>query len=247
MASSPDLDRLRRETPGTAHGLHLNNAGASLPPTPVLEAVQGHLQAELEMGGYEAEWARSQAIEEAYRSMEGLLRATPGSVAFVENATVAFSQALSSIPFRPGDVILATRHDYVSNQLMMLTLAERFGVRVVHAPDGPDGRVDTGAMIELVHRLRPRLVTLTQVPTNSGIVQDAAPVAQAARFDTRGTYIRRWCPELGDLSDKALYAPWEHEEERRARAPGWPAEPIADLKASRERALAAYQRTSAAR
>lgn len=73
------------------------------------------------------------------------------------------------------------------------------------------------------------------------------PVTQAARFDTRGTYIRRWCPELADLPDKALYAPWEHEDERKLHAPSWPAQPVVDLKASREKALAAYQRTTASR
>jgi deoxyribodipyrimidine photo-lyase len=73
------------------------------------------------------------------------------------------------------------------------------------------------------------------------------PVTQAARFDTRGTYIRRWCPELAQLPDKALYAPWEHEDTRKELAPEWPGQPIVDLKASRERALAAYQRTKASR
>ena len=73
------------------------------------------------------------------------------------------------------------------------------------------------------------------------------PVTQAARFDTAGTYIRRWCPELSRLPDKALYAPWEHESLRAELAPQWPRQPIVDLKASREQALAAYQGTTASR
>jgi len=73
------------------------------------------------------------------------------------------------------------------------------------------------------------------------------PVTQASRFDARGSYIRRWCPELKDLPDKALFAPWEHDDARKACAPTWPAQPIVDLKASREKALAAYQRTTASR
>lgn len=73
------------------------------------------------------------------------------------------------------------------------------------------------------------------------------PVTQAARFDAGGAYIRRWCPELARLPDKAVHAPWEHEALRREHAPKWPRQPIIDLKASRERALAAYQRTTASR
>ena len=40
---SLDLARIRAETPGTAHGIHLNNAGASLMPAPVVEAGKAHL------------------------------------------------------------------------------------------------------------------------------------------------------------------------------------------------------------
>jgi len=49
-----DVERARRETPGTAHVVHLNNAGAALPPTVVTDAVIGHLQLEARIGGYEA-------------------------------------------------------------------------------------------------------------------------------------------------------------------------------------------------
>ena len=55
------------------------------------------------------------------------------NIAFVENATVAYSEALSSIAFERGDVILTSQNDYVSNQLMFLALAHRFGVEVVRA------------------------------------------------------------------------------------------------------------------
>ena len=49
-----DLDRLRAETPGVRHRVHLNNAGAALVPQPVLEAMTDYLRREAEIGGYEA-------------------------------------------------------------------------------------------------------------------------------------------------------------------------------------------------
>lgn len=66
------------------------------------------------------------------------------------------------------------------------------------------------------------------------------PISQAEKFDARGSYVRQWVPELARLPDKALYAPFEHADLRRRLAPDYP-DPVVDLKASREEALAAYK------
>ena len=176
-----DLTRLRADTPGCAHRVHLNNAGASLMPQPVLDAVLGHLDLEARVGGYEAEAEAAPRIGAAYAAVADLLATSPGNVAFTEHATAAFTQALSAIPFRPGDAVLTTRNDYVSNQIQYLSLAERLGVEVIRAPDAPEGGVDLGAMHELIHRRRPRLVAVTHVPTNSGLVQDVAAIGSMCR------------------------------------------------------------------
>lgn len=175
------VERLRRDTPGVAHGIHLNNAGAALTPRPVQTAIADHLQAEVELGGYEAADARADRIDEAYRAVEALLGAPEGTVAFVENATAGFTQALSAIPFRAGDRIVTTRNDYVSNHIMYLRLGERFGVETLVAPDAPEGGVDTGAMADRIRRSRPALVAMTHVPTSSGLVQDPAPIGRLCR------------------------------------------------------------------
>ncbi len=67
-----------------------------------------------------------------------------------------------------------------------------------------------------------------------------SPVAQAEKFDPAGKYVRRWVPELAALPDAALAAPWEDAGLLRRLAPGYPARPVVDLRASREAALAAY-------
>jgi len=68
-----------------------------------------------------------------------------------------------------------------------------------------------------------------------------SPVAQTERFDPAGDYIRRWVPELAQLPDKALAAPWEHAALLREKAPDYPGQPLVDLRESREAALAAYE------
>ena len=70
------------------------------------------------------------------------------------------------------------------------------------------------------------------------------PVLQGEKFDTKGNYVRRYCPELKDLPDKYIHKPWEAPS---IIAKGVGVElgktypmPIVDLKASRLRALDAF-------
>jgi deoxyribodipyrimidine photo-lyase len=35
------------------------------------------------------------------------------------------------------------------------------------------------------------------------------PVSQGEKFDPRGDYVRRWCPEIAKLPDEWLHCPWE--------------------------------------
>ena len=193
-----DIARLRAETPGCRDRIHLNNAGSSLMPEPVVRAVQDHITLESRIGGYEAADARHAAIAAAYQAVAALLGTAPGNIAFTENATAAFMQAVSSIPFRPGDVILTTSNDYVSNQIQFLSLQARLGVRVLRAPEGPDGGVDVEAAAELIRRHRPRLVSVTQVPTNSGLVQDVAAIGAVCQAEGV-LYLVDACQSVGQM------------------------------------------------
>jgi selenocysteine lyase/cysteine desulfurase len=180
-STSTDLARWREDTPGCADRVHLNNAGAALMPRPVLETVTAHLEREARIGGYEAADEAEPRVRTSYEAVAQLVGADPGNIAIVENATVAFSQALSAFDFRPGDVIVTTRADYPSNQLMFLSLARRLGVEVQRAADLPEGGVDPDHLRQLARNPRCRLVAVSWVPTNSGLVQAAIQVGAECR------------------------------------------------------------------
>ena len=70
------------------------------------------------------------------------------------------------------------------------------------------------------------------------------PVTQGAKFDPDGEYVRRHLPELKKLPTPYLFSPWEAPPETLREAgvvlgENYPF-PIADLKRTRERALAAF-------
>lgn len=193
-----NIQSLRAETPGCAERIHLNNAGAALMPEPVVRVLQDHISLEGRIGGYEAEDLHAPAILEAYRSVANLLGTQPRNIAFTENATVSNLQAISSIPFAAGDLILTTRNDYASNQIQFLSLQRRLGLRVVRAPDDPAGGVDVQAMAHLIRTQKPKLVCVTHVPTNSGLVQDVSAIGAVCR-EAGGFYLVDACQSVGQM------------------------------------------------
>jgi selenocysteine lyase/cysteine desulfurase len=194
-----ELARWRSDTPAVEGGrIHLNNASASLMPSPVLAAVQDHLNLEARMGGYEAADAAAPDLARTYEWIAALIGAAPDQIALVENATAAFAQALSAFDFAPGDVVLTTRNDYISNQLMYLSLARRHGVRVERAADLPGGGVDPDSMRALLASLRPKLVAVTWVPTNSGLVQPVSEIGLLCA-DQGVPYLVDACQAVGQL------------------------------------------------
>ncbi|WP_433512733.1 aminotransferase class V-fold PLP-dependent enzyme [Nonomuraea sp. CA-143628] len=176
-----DVKSLRADTPGCERVVHLNNAGCGLLAAPVLATMLEHLRLEAQIGGYEASAARAVQVREFYAELAALINCAPRNIAFAGSATHAFATALSSIPFEADDVILTTRNDFISNQIAFLSLRKRFGVRVVHAPDAPEGGVDVAAMAALMREHRPRLVSATHIPTNSGLVQPVAEIGRHCR------------------------------------------------------------------
>jgi len=71
------------------------------------------------------------------------------------------------------------------------------------------------------------------------------PVLQSDKFEA-AEYIRKYVPELANLSDKFISKPWEASElvlqEANVKIGGNYPHAIADLKASREKALALHKR-----
>ncbi len=183
--TAADVEAARAATPGCATVLHLNNAGAALMPRPVYEAITGHLAREYAIGGYEAKEEAQGRIEGVYGSLARLLGAAPGEIAIVENATVAFDLAFHAIPFAPGDVVFTSVAEYASNYLAYLRAREAAGIAIRVVPDDERGQLDVAALERLLAEPGPggraRLVAVSHVPTQSGLVQPAAAIGAAAR------------------------------------------------------------------
>lgn len=192
------ITQLRAETPGCLHRIHLNNAGAALPPLPVIQSMQEYLTLESEIGGYEAADLHAGDIAGYYDALAALLKTKRENIAYAGSATDAYARALSAIPFKAGDVILTTDNDYSSNQIAFLSLQKRCGVRVIRARESDAGGVDVADMEALIVVHHPVLVAVTHVPTNSGLVQNVEAIGQICRREGIW-YLVDACQSVGQM------------------------------------------------
>jgi selenocysteine lyase/cysteine desulfurase len=175
-----DLARVRADTPGVSHVLHLNNAGAALPPRVVTEAVVGHLRREAEIGGYEAAEEAEGSLQRTYDAVAQLLNCNRDEVAVVENATRALDMDFYAFPFGAGDRIVTGKAEYASNYISFLQVARRTGAVVEAIEDDEYGQISVAALERAVDS-RVKLIALTHVPTNGGLINPAAEVGRVAK------------------------------------------------------------------
>src|SRR6266511_3673528 len=165
-----DLERARAETPGCRRVLHFNNAGAGLPPRPVLDAVLGHLELEATVGGYEAEERKHAEIERTYKALAALIGCKPSELAVVE---------------------------YASNVIAAWQVARRTGASVEVIPDDEHGQLSVEALTGMLDE-RVRLIAITHVPTQGGLVNPAAAVGAVAH-EAGVPYLLDTCQSVGQL------------------------------------------------
>jgi len=173
-----NINQIRNDLPYYGNKIFLNSAGSSLMPAVVAKKINDYLREEQELGGYFLADSKAEEISGFYHQAAKLIGANSHSIAFTHDATDAYVKALSSIDFKPKDVILTTDDDYASNHIQFISLKQRFGIQVIRMNNLANGDLDIADFERLVETHRPKLVAVTHVPTNSGLVQNVEAVGE---------------------------------------------------------------------
>ena len=175
-----DISAVRADTPGCHDLIHFNNAGASLPTRQVVDAQVEYLRQEGRAGGYETADAYRGRIDGTYSSIARLIGADVGEIALTSNATESWQLAFGSFEFDEGDRILTAAAEYASNFIQYLRTRQRTGVSIEVIPSDEHGQTDAGALADMIDD-RVKLISLTHIPTNGGLINPAAQIGSVAR------------------------------------------------------------------
>ena len=115
----------------------------------------------------------------------------------LESASRAWAMAFYAIPFQPGDRILTAAAEYASNYIAYLQVAEKTGATIEVVPDDDDGALSVDALAAMMDD-RVKLVAVTHMPTNGGLVNPAEAIGRVTR-DHDCLYLLDACQTVGQM------------------------------------------------
>ncbi|CAM3572845.1 Aminotransferase class V-fold PLP-dependent enzyme [Bordetella sputigena] len=175
------IEALRARTPGTRTTVHFNHAGSSLPSVDTLETMRKQLWREAEMGPIEAGAAARDLGEQARLLAATLLNARPAEIALTTGNSIGWGSAFAALGnWQTGDRILVARHEWGGNIAAMHVAAVRHGARIEAIPSDDTGMADPRALEAMIDE-RVRLVCVTWLPANGGLINPAAAIGAVAR------------------------------------------------------------------
>nr|WP_315032039.1 aminotransferase class V-fold PLP-dependent enzyme [uncultured Chryseobacterium sp.] len=193
-----NLEIIRKETPGCLDKIFLNSAGASLMPKSVVDTTVKFLYEEQEFGGYATVARNSGKISQFYEEAAKLINTKPSNIAFVSSSTDGYAKALSSISFKERDCIITTNDDYISNQIAFISLQKRYHIEIIRITNQTDNELDLENLEILIKKHHPKLIAVTHIPTNSGLIQNIEGVGKLCKqYDI--LYLVDACQSVGQI------------------------------------------------
>ena len=195
--SDAEVAQFRNDTPGTQHLIHFNNAGTSLPVTPVLNVISHYFQQEAILGGYEAEAQFQKELDNTYNLIAQLINAKPEEITLVENASSAWCIAFHGIDFQPGDEVLISEFEYVTNMIGYLYGEKHYKIVLKVIPNDENGNFSITSLKASITN-KTKLIAVTHIASATGGVLPVEEIGTVAA--ERGIlYLVDACQSVGQI------------------------------------------------
>jgi hercynylcysteine S-oxide lyase len=172
-----DLGAAWRKARPRPAGRHLDSAACSRQSTRALDAAAHHARHEAELGGYVAEAASDDLLQQGRSVLGGLVGMAAADVAFVESAQAALVTLLAGWRLPAGSRVACLPGEYAPNVAQLRT----YGLRPEPLPVDGIGRADLTGIDRLLREDPPTLVHLTHIGSHRGLLQPAGEVALLCR------------------------------------------------------------------
>ena len=194
---SLDIARLRAETPGCAHVLHLNAAGSALPSQRTLDATLGRLDFEAEIGGYEAADGARETLNGFYPSVARLIGAEAGRDRLRRECHARLGHGVLFARLQTGRPILTCVSEYSSNYISYLQVAKKTGAELVVVPDDSTARSTSARWSALIDKTT-KLVSIPMCRRRAGWCSRPRRSARSPRRPAC-IYLLDACQSVGQL------------------------------------------------
>jgi pyridoxal 5-phosphate dependent beta-lyase len=158
-------------------GRHLDSAACSRQSSRALDAAAHHARHEAELGGYVAEAASDDLLQQGRSVLGGLVGMAAADVAFVESAQAALVALLTGWRLPAGSRVACLPGEYAPNVAQLRT----YGLRPEPLPVDGIGRADLDGIARLLATDPPSFVHLVHIGSHRGLLQPAAEVAALCR------------------------------------------------------------------
>jgi len=109
-----------------------------------------------------------------------LINAGRDEVAIVENASTAWGLAFNGIDFKPGDEIITSEMEYVTNLMGFINAKKTLGIAIKVIPNDEQGNF---SLSKLEHTIssRTKLIAITHIPSTAGGMIPIIEIGKIAR------------------------------------------------------------------
>ena len=178
--SQQQIEQLRAETGGVAAKIHFNNAGSSLPPNVVVDTVVDYLREEALIGGYEAEAKYSKQLQNTHALIARLINANIDEVAVVENASTGWALAFNGLDLKPGDEIITSEMEYITNVIGFINVQKLYGIKVIYIPNDERGNFSMPHFEAAINK-KTKLIAITHIASTTGGMMPINQIGAIAR------------------------------------------------------------------